>query len=336
MDLEINALDGIEITGAVQLVSSGNQIGLYSGKTDEAVRTEAPFYDYETVLTSVPVGKSKALAPENITIPQPLPGAPLWRLALAGDGVGEIAYTVFGGGWDILSVDTLKDGKQNPGYAYEVEETSNPTFILNSSASPSKQQFVSALFSGYQLGIIGLQEQDGQQVPHVSGIVGTSEAPVSTGRVYGDLSSGLPANVNVVYLTNKNVGPLAPSGAFCGSLFFASYDVNKDKLSTPVALLEGVEFSNFDLAVSGDTFCILAVTGDGSPLLAVFDNAGRISDSPYVPVGSWSNAGNWVASPTIVATPGASVGFSFAFIEMEEKTPSGIYTGTLSSPEVTP
>ena len=336
MDIEIKALDGIDVTGAVQFVSSGNQLGLYSGKTDEVVRTEAPFYEYETILTSVPFSKSKALAPENISIPQPLPGPPLWKLLLVDEGVGEIAYTVFGGGWDTLSLDTFKDGKLKTNYAYEVEETSKPDFVLNSSTSPAKQQFVSALFSGYQLGIIGLQEQDGQQVPHVSGIVGSSEAPVSTGRVFGDLSNGLPVSVNLVYLTNKNVGPLAVSGAFCGNLFLASYDINKNKLGSPIALLEGVEFSDFDIAVAGNNFCLFGITGDGAPLIGIYDQAGNALGAPNVPVGSWSNAGRWVTNPTIVATPGKTLGFSFAFVEMEDDKPLGIYTGTLSSPEATP
>ncbi len=336
MDLKITPLNVTEITGDSRMLASTDGVGLYMASIVAAERTEAPFYDYETVLTSLPVGSAKALKPALVALPMPLPTQATFDITLTGDQNGTVAYTMFGGGWNELNVDTLDSGKLKPGYSYNVEEIINPVFIINSSTTPAKQQFVTALFSGYQLGIIGLQEQDGQQVPHVSGIVGTSEAPVSTGRVYGDLSNGLPVNVSVVYLTNKNVGPLAPSGAFCGSLFFASYDINENKLGTPVALLESVEFSDFDLAVSGDTFCILAVTGDGSPLLALFDNAGKISGSPDMPVGSWSNAGRWVASPTIVATPGDNAGFSFAFIEMEDNTPSGIYTGTLSSPEATP
>lgn len=335
MEENITALEGVTVTGSIGVVLNAGQVGLYMSAMKAVSRTKAPFYNYEATLTALSFRGATPVTPSEIAIPLPLSIMPRWDAVFTDAGIGKVAYTVFGGGWNTLNVDAYKDSELKSGYTYDIKEIDRPYFLIQSAQSPAKQQYVSAIFSGYQLGIIDLQSQDGQQATKVLSIVGSSEAPVSAGRVWGDLSNDhLPASLNLVYKTNKNVGPLAPSGVFCGSLFFATFDVNaapKDALGKSVPLLASVEFSDFDLAVgSSGEFCLFAVTGDGSPLLATFDSAGNASGSPYTPVGAWSNAGGWVSNPTIVATPSVVGGFSFAFIEMDGDTPFCIQTGTVT------
>lgn len=332
MDLTLAPLKDVDVTGDIKLAVQGDALGLYMAQTSVVEPKSAPFYDFQTTLTSIALDGSTALTPALLTIPQPLPGMPSFDLVFTSDGAGELTYCQFGGGWNILTVDGFKDEALSSLYDYQVEESNKPHFLINTSDSAAKQQFVSATFSGYQLGIIGLQEQDGQQVPHVSGIVGSSDSPVSGGRVFGDLSSGLPVTVSVIYKQDKDEGPLAPNGAFCGTLSFAPYDINADKLGTPVDLLSGTAVADYDLAVAAGTYGLLASTGDGSPMLALFDDKGALIGTPNLPLGSWNGADRWIVSPTIAPTPGGKGGFSFAFVEMSEAGPVGLYTGTLAPP----
>lgn len=331
MDVKITAMDGVNVTGSIRLQAGDGTVGFYIAETTKAKRTEAPFYDFEMTLTSLSFPGDEAVLPEKVVVPIPLPVPPKWDVALTENGMGEVAYTVFGGGWNSLNVDQLDSGSVKPGYAYEVEEVNKPDFVQNTSKTAAKQQFVSAIFSGYQLGIIGLAGQETK----VSGIVGASDAPVASGRVWGDLSGGLPTSLSVIYKVDKTEGASTADGGSGGNVSFATFDAEKFILGTPVPLLEGLQISDMDVAVAGDHFCLFAITGDGAPLLGLYDQTGKALGTPNMPVGSWSNAGRWVTNPTIVATPGSSVGFSFAFIEMNGDVPSGIYTGTLSSPEVT-
>lgn len=339
MEIQIKKLEDVEVTGSLRMVSqSGNpaSVGLYMAKTQEVARTEAPFYKFETTLTALPFNGADPLSPKEIAMPQPLPVSPGWDVVLTESGEGSVCYSFFGGGWNTLKVDTITGGQVTTGYSYEVEASDKPAFMLNTSTTAAKQNYVSAVLSSCQLGLIGLQDQKGQLVPGVSDLVGSSENPVSSGSVLGNLSAGLPQKVSLVFKRDKNIGPLSPGGLFCGSLFFNTYDTTTYKLGTEVPVLSDIAFSEFDVAAAGDYFCLFAVTGDGAPLLGLYDQTGKALGSPNMPAGSWNNAGHWVANPTIVATPpGKEIGFSFAFIEMEGDAPSCIYTGTLSSPAIT-
>jgi hypothetical protein len=288
------------------------------------------------VLTAYPVGPSAPIAPATINLPCLLLVPPALAVSLSADNTGDLAMSQFGGGWNTLEVAKIANGTLTTGYSYTVEETYGPRFVLSTAGGPPKQQVVSARLSGYQLGIIALQTQDGQQVPHVSGIVGTSQAPVTAGRVFGDLSTGLPATLSVVYLAGRNEGALAPNGSIPGPLSLAGYDVNADKLGTPTALLPDMTVSAFDIALAAGTLCLFAVTGTGAPLLALFDESGKALDAPASPAGSWSNARHWVTSPTVVPTQGTQWSFSFAFTEMVDGDPVAIYTGTARVPVPSP
>lgn len=331
MNIAITALEGVTLTDTIQIVTDGSTVGLYLCQTQTAVGDDTFMNPFSTTLTAQAIGSASALSPGTVTLPMMLPVAAQNEVVLTASGTGEVAYTYFGGGWSTLCVDTLASGAQTELYSYVVEETAAPHYIRNTSAQAAQQQYVSALFSGYQLGIIGLQEQDGQQVPGVSPITGTSDAPVADGRVFGDLSAGLPASLNVVYKTNKTTGPLAPNAAFCGSLSFAAYNTADGTLGTTTALLSDVELSDFDVGVNGTDFCVFSVTGDGAPLLAMYDTSGTMIGTATMPVGSWNNAGRWIASPTVIGTPGQQQSFTFAFVEMEELQPQAIYTGTFSN-----
>jgi len=336
MNLQITELTGVSPTGAIQMAVCGSALGLYVAETGESSPADYGSFEYQTMIKMEKVGNYTEPNPTSLEIPQSLMVPPDWNILLAADNEGYLTNSEFGGGWNTLEYSAISSGKIVPQYAYNVEDTQNPHFVTNTSSNAAKQQYSSAIFSGYQLGIIGLEDQEGEQTPHVSGLVGSADAPVSVGRVFGDLSGGLPASLSLAYLVRKTVGPLAPSGAFCGTLNFATFDTSKNTLGVPVALMSDIEFCDFDLAVSGDYFCVLAVTGDGAPLLAMYDQTGKAIGSPNMPVGSWSNAGRWVMNPTIVATPGTDAGFSFAFIEMEGDTALGVYTGTLAPPKVAP
>jgi hypothetical protein len=330
MELEIAAVAGVNLTSeVVRVVAIADEVGVYISSVEPVTPTAAPYYGYHTRLTAVKVGTYATLDPNQILLPQPLPATAEWDLVLTSSGNGTVATAQFGGGWNTLIVDGLSSGKRVPGYVYQVEDTNDPRFLQNTGSGASQQAYVSAILSGFQLGVIGLQTQDGQQVPGVTGIVGSSSEPVSTGRIFGDLTNGLPGSLGVSYINRKSVGPLAPSGAFCGGLFFATFDVQGNKLSTPVPLLPGIDFATFDLAVLEDYLCLLATTGSGAPLLAMFDTTGKPLGTSNMPVGTWSNGDHWVASPSIVAT---QRGFAFTFVDMDGQTPATLYFGTLTSP----
>ncbi|TNE61160.1 MAG: hypothetical protein EP335_17050 [Alphaproteobacteria bacterium] len=327
MNIQISKLQDIEATGDIQLVANGGDLGLYVagfGRPDMASDPASGFA--ATLSLHAPAAPTTSL-PQSLAIPTLLTVPPLWNLVASGSAPLQVAASQFGGGWNILSVSEFKDSKLAPLYSYKVEDTRRPHFMLNSSSKAASQQFVSAIFSGYQFGLIGLQTQDGQQVPHVSGIVGTSAAPVSAGRIIGDLSSGLPATVSLVY-QGAGSGETAPSGGPAGPLSLANYDINNNKLGTPVPLLGGFDIGAFDLAVAGGNLCLFAVTSAGVPIIATYDMTGKLIDGPVTPVGSWLNGGHWAASPTIVPTPGSSGSFSLAFVEMQAQDRVAIQFGT--------
>jgi len=333
MDLTIEPLKDVKLTGAIRLVVAGDAVALYmasSGPVDDPGNSL-----YQTILAPVPAYDDNSLKGPSLTLILPLPGEPDWDLALSSSDAGSVAYSSFGGGWNTLKVGSVAGGKLSADYAYNIENTQAPRFVRSTGIGTPKQAYVGALLSGYQLGMIGLADQDGRQVPQVAGIVGTAEAPISAGRIWGDLTAGLPATVNVIYLTSKNVGPLAPNGAFCGNLYFATYDTKAGKLGTPVPLLPDVEFCDFDITVAGGIVCLLGVTGTGAPLLALFDDKGAAVGTPNMPSGTWSNADSWISNPTIVAMPSNSgdVGFSLAFASMKVGGTAVIYTGTLLPPK---
>lgn len=336
MDLTIQELKDVPVTGLVRVLTCADQVGLYMDNLVESDPEKEPFTPFSFSLTALPFGDDKAVSPGTLSLPLNLPVSPTWDIALSKSDEGELIYTPYDGGWFALNVDSISADGVETAWEYAVEDTTDPHFVLQSRDAAVKQPYISAILSGYQFGIIGLQEQDGQQVPHVSGIVGTSTDQVSVGRAFGDLSNGLPKDLTVVYLQHKNVGPLAPSGAFCGPVTLAAYDVNANKLSNQVDLVESVELSDFDIAVADQYMCMLGVTGDGAPLIGLYDQTGKALGTPNLPAGSWSNAGRWVTSPTIVATPQKSgssgLGFSFAFIEMENDQPVAVHTGTLAPP----
>jgi len=333
MDLTFEPLQDVKLTGAIRLVAVEDAVALYMASSRPEEDPENTIY--KSVLAPVAAYDDNSLAVPTLTLRLPLPVEPDWDLALSSGDAGSVAYSSFGGGWNTLEVGSIADGKLSPAYAYNVENTQAPSFVLSTGNGTPKQAYVGALLSGYQLGMIGLADQDGLQVPQVAGIVGTADAPISAGRIWGDLTAGLPVTVNVIYLASKNVGPLAPNGAFCGNLYFATYDTKAGKLGTPVPLLPEVEFCDFDVTVAGDIVCLLGVTGTGAPLVALFDDKGAAVGTPNMPAGIWSNADSWIFSPTIVAMPsnGSDVGFSLAFASMKVGGAAVIYTGTLMPPK---
>jgi len=321
-------LPGNQITGAVRLTSQATATAIYMASSGPNKATKSADQPFVTTLASIALDGQKALAPQSVPIFQMLPGATTWDIDLT-NGKGGVTYTSSNGGFNTVFVATVgSDGKLTPDFSYEVEDGNTPTFVRNTSTNPAKQTYISAILSGYNLAIIGLQEQDGMQVPGVSGLVGTSDAPVSAGRVCGDLSAGLPQTVSLFYKTDERVGPLTPGMAFRGRLSFATFDTKSNKLATPVPLLDGTEIADFDLAVSGDCYCLLVSLSNGMPLLATFDATGKLTGGPDLLAGSWNNVGHWIGSPTVIPDPTVKApAFRFAFIEHNDQSPINIHTG---------
>jgi len=324
MDIQINAVEGVTITStSIRIISVGSDLGVYWAA--QRVNSDAK-PQFQTVLTAVKIGASRPLSPPQIVVPQLLPDHPSWDLTLATGGNGTLATTRFGGGWNALHVHSLTNGQLAPGYTYSVEDSTALNFVRNTGAGPGKQAYVSTILSGYQLAVIGHELQDGQSAPGVIGIVGTSREPVSAGRVFGDLTRGLSRSLGVAYLKRGQVGPLAPNGLLTGSLHFATFDPTASKLGPATELLPGTEISQFDLAVHESRLCVLAATGSGALVLAMYDAAGVPLGACNLPVGPWTKPGHWVASPTIVAT---ATGFAFAFVDMDGRIPAELHVGTL-------
>ena len=317
-----------QITGAIRLMSSAKATQLYMASSGPNKVTQSPSEGFLTTLAAIPLDDQEAVVPQSVPISQMLPSATTWDIDLS-NGAGVVTYTSSNGAFNNVFVAAVgSDGTLTPDFSYEFEDGNSPTFVRNTSTNPAKQTYISAILSGYNLAIIGLQEQDGKQVPGVSGLVGTSEAPVSVGRVCGDISQGLPQTMSLFYKTDERVGPLTPGMAFRGRLSCATFDTTNNKLGTPVPLLDGTEIADFDLAVSGDCYCLLASLSNGMPLLATFDATGKLTSGPDFLVGSWNNVGHWVESPTVVADPTAnSPSFRFAFIEYHDQSPINIHTG---------
>jgi hypothetical protein len=321
-------LPGNQITGAVRLSSQATATGLYIASSGPNKAAQSAGHPFVTTLTSIALDGQKALAPQSVPIYQMLPSATTWDIDL-GNGKGGVTYTSSNGGFNTVFVATLgSDGTLTPDFSYEVEDGNMPTFVRNTSTNPAKQTYISAILSAYNLAIIGLQEQDGKKVPGVSGLVGTSDAPVSVGRVCGDFSQGLPKTLTLFYKTDERVGPLTPGMAFRGRLSFATFDTESNKLATPVPLLDGTEIADFDLAVKDDCFCLLASLGNGMPLLATFDATGKLTSGPDQLAGPWNSVGHWIGSPTLIPDPTAQTpAFRFAFIEYSDQSPIQIHTG---------
>ncbi len=333
MNIEISKLKDLTPGEAVRIVTAADPTGegawgLYQaagagpGSGDDLLS----FY---TAITALSSSGLAALTPAGLSLPVMLPVDPLWDIQLSGSGKGYLASAIAGGAFSFLRVNSFEGETLSSYFSYEIEAVDYPSFVIHSGEGVAKQPYIAAIFSDNQLGIIGLQAQDGMNVPGVSSLVGSSDKPVSAGRVWGDLSAGLPAKINLVYKINRSTGPLAPGGQFCGQLFMASYDTTQDQLGQPVALLEGLDVAQFDIAVSAGIVTLFATTGDGSPLLAQFDETGKPAGTPTQPPGSWSNAGRWAGEPSIIGLPGVPGAFGFAFFEFDGPAPASIQTGMI-------
>ncbi|MBC08290.1 hypothetical protein [Thalassospira sp.] len=321
-------LPGNQITGAVRLASQATATGLYMSSSGPNKAAKSAGHPFVTTLASIALDVQKALAPQRAPIFQMLPSTTTWDINFS-NSKGAVTYTSSNGGFNNVFVAAVaSDGTLTPEFSYEVEDGNSPTFLRNTSTNPAKQIYISAILSGYNLAIIGLQEQDGKQVPGVSGLIGTSEAPVSVGRVCGDFSQGLPQTVSLFYKTDERVGPLTPGMAFRGRLSFATFDTKNNKLGTPVSLLDGSEIADFDLAATGDCYCLLISLSNGMPLLATFDATGKLTGGPDQLAGPWNSVGHWIGSPTLIPDPTAkSPAFRFAFVEHDTQGPINIHTG---------
>lgn len=331
MDLTLTQVPELTAT-SLRLAVSGSGVGLY---TAELVPNATGAFDW--TLRSRALPGATAISPASLSLPQSLPSSPSWDLQFSGDAAGALGLTPFGGAWSTLEVSTFggsAGGSPSPAWAYVVEQTERCRFLRNSAAGVPARTVLSAIFSGGQLGIIGLQGQDGTLVPGVSGIVGSADAPVQDGVVWGDLSQGLPDDLGVIWLECARAGAASPSGTLPGTLRLASFDNGTGTLGTPVTLFEGVQVSELDAAVIDTAVCVVASTGSGALLVGLVGSDGTSLGTAHLPVGPWSNVGCWITSPSVVPTPGKQPGFTLAFAVMEDLEPVAVYVGTLASPQV--
>lgn len=318
------------VTGAIRLVAGKSGISLYMANTTAATRTKPPFYSYETVLS--PTGGADGTWPA-ITIAQPLPPPPAWDLCAAGDGTLNAAYQVFGGGSNILQVGSVADGEAGNQYGYGLYNCGMPRFLRDNSGSAPAKGLVSFILDYQQLGLLVPQSPD-QNGNIAAEFVALT--PASAGIVFGDLGSGsLPGNLTLIYKTDRCTGPLSPGGLFLGKLSLANYDLAKKTLATPQPLLTDMDIAEFDVAVQQGVYCLLMSMGNGSPLLAAFDNDGKMLGTPYPLYGVWSNTNGWIANPCIVADPqpdrtGDTLTFRIAFIVFDGDSPKDVYSDAVS------
>lgn len=316
------------VTGQIRWLAGKNGISLYMASTIVVTRTTPPNYGYETVLS--PVAGASGAWPA-ITIAQPLPPPPAWDACIAGDGTISVAYQVFGGGSNDLWVGSVADGEAGRQYGYGLYNCGLPRFLRDVSGNPGAGGMVSFVRDYRQWGLLL------PQPPDKDGIVAAQFTPLveaSAGVAFGDLGKGMPSSLAVVYKTDRNTGPLSPGGLFTGKLSLAGYDLSKQALSTPTAILPEVEIAEFDAAAQAGIYCLLATTGDGALLMAAFDGAGKALGSPYLPLGPWNNNNCWAANPCIVADPAHSsdglLGFRIACTVFEGDKPLGIYNAAVA------
>jgi hypothetical protein len=310
-------------------------------RTGPTNRTTSPFYEDEMVLTAYSTLDGTpitSIAP--VTVPLLLPQTPAWDLAAVADGGYELALSIFGGGWSRLVVNSVNAGKLTRAYGYTVEDSTFPRFV-RPTGSKVREQYVAAILSGKKLAIVAPQPPEGDGTVPVKTHTLVEEAAM--GVVFGDLSNGLPSSFNLLYQENRTTGPLNRDGTFAGKLWFAPFDFTARKLGTPVRLLADpdpkldLDVADFDVAVNAGIYCVLAITGDGAPLLAAFnssgkpafDSSGKPVGQPFLPVGAWNNPDHWITSPTIVAKPPDA--FTFAFVDTVNATPDAIYCGTYTA-----
>lgn len=332
MAFTISEIPKIQPTGPIRLVATkSGEITLYMAQIVSARRAKPPYYDFETVLS--PLGSGDNALPATITIPQPLPISPDWDLCVTSDGAVNMAYQVFGGGWNVLQVGAVADGEVPYPYGYGVRNCGAPRFLRDSSGNGPAMAWVSFVFEYQKLGLLIPQQSPPVQGGKVAaGFLSLAEA--SHGVAFGDLSGGdLPGSLTLAYKIDRRTGPLSPGGLFLGKLALADYDLTKKTLAAPQPLLSGAEVGEFDAAIQEGVYCLLASTGDGAPLLAAFDGGGKSLGTPYLPFGSWNGPGRWVANPTLVADPANStsqmLSFTIAFILYEADAPKAIYTGNV-------
>ena len=316
------------VTGSIRLSATASATSLFMARTGPTTRTTSPFFHYATVLTAYSLDGTPSTSVAPVTVPLLLPQMPAWDVAEGADGQYELAMSIFGGGWNELVVNGVNGGKVTPSYAYTVEDSTFPRFV-RSTGSSVDAQYVAAILSGGELAIIAPQppEPDGTVTVKILTLV----KKAALGVVFGDLSHGLPKSFNLLYQVNRTTGPNNRDGTFAGALWLATFDFSTDRLGTPVALLADMAFAGFDVAVNAGTYCVLAVTGDGAPLLAAFDSSGNPVGQPFLPVGAWNNTDHSITSPTIVAAPTPAHAFTFAFVDTVNATPDAIYWGTYTA-----
>jgi hypothetical protein len=327
--LDIKKLPLGSVTGSIRLSATASATSLFMARTGPANHTTSPFFEYEMVLTAYSLDGAPSRPISPVTVPLLSPQMPAWDLAAVADGQYELAISIFGGGWSELVVNGVNGGKLTPAYAYTVEDSTFPRFV-RPTGSIVDAQYVAAILSGEELAIIAPQppEPDGTVTVKILTLV----KKAALGVVFGDLSNRLPSSFDLLYQVNRTTGPLNRDGTFAGTLWFAPFDSSgKGTLGTPVALLADMAFAGFDVAVNAGTYCVLAVTGDGAPLLAAFDSVGKPVGEPFLPVGAWNNTDHSITSPTIVAAPTQPHAFTFAFVDTVNATPDAIYWGTYTA-----
>ena len=330
MSIEIHSLMIASVTGAIRLLAGPDGTVLYMAETRAATRDQPPLYDFETVLTPLSVGAGSKASTATATIAQPLPPPPSWDLSLSADGSLNVAYTIFGGGWNRCELGVVKNGQVANTYSYALGDCGAPRLVRNTSTTGTAKALTSAILDSQHLGL--LLPQPASNGGDVS-VEFLALVDATSGVVFGDLSADIPTAVTLVYKTANRTGPLSPGEGFPGSLSLARYDLSEQAVSSVQPLLDGAPFYELDAAFRADTYCLLASTEDGAPLLAAFDSAGRLLGTPYLPFGSWNTADRWISSPTITADPQYHLqdllGFKVAFIEHEGDTPMAVHLSTV-------
>ena len=331
MDSTMTALKGVSVTGAIRLASSRTGPALYMASTGPQTPNAAPYYEFATTLAPVPFEGSASSMP-TIVVPQPLSPPPAFDICFLADGTLDVAYQVFGGAWNELQVNSAGGGALKPLYGYAANDCGRPRFVRDTSSTGATTVAVTTTldYQNVALLIPGTTETDG-----TVNVITTNLVSAAACVAFADLSGSTTANLSLVYKTDRKAAPLSPGNLFLGKLALAGFDLGRKTLGTPVPLVPDVELAEFDVAYQDGLYCLIATTGDGLPLLAVFDAAGKPVGDAYLPFGAWNNPRGWVTSPTIVADPAAftngALKFDFAFVEMDGDTPTGVLVSSIGA-----
>lgn len=331
----ISGLLGPKPGDRIRLVGGNGGAALYISRTGPgtskiSVSNRMP---YETLLLPVPnlvvagVSLGSGDAWPTVIVPQWLPPAPDWCLAVASDGSLSGAIQSFGGGGNALLIGAAKNGTLNIPNILDQENYTQPRMLRGAPPATADQAYVCAIADGAVLNLFPpaseLQPATGSRLMQAFAGVVLQDEPSSTDVWVVHLEGGPAAAI------------LSANGAQLGRLSLTSFNRSLNAAGLTLPIVEQPVVGEFDVDKRDGVYCLLASTDAGAQLL-LFDGSGGVS-KPAWPADGLGD-GHWLTSPTVLALAAASPGvnaaqspaFLFAFIEMADDGPVGFRLGAVT------